>query len=185
MTGEGGSIVKRALILPLLALLAACTSLMPPQQSSPPPGPDYLNDDLAGAVLAFDLPNGIEPIADASTLSFTIAGRQVVAALARGDIGEVAGTLPPPAANRTYYLFTLPPADQAKLREAQFSARTPGGTSPALSITPRLCAAGPVDTARVRISVLLALPGSKTVSLINNQPLPSTGPLPACAGHSG
>src|SRR5690242_18847153 len=111
---------------------------MPQQQASAPRGPDYLGEDFAGAVLAFDLPNGIEPIPDASTLSFTVADLQVVAALARGDIGEAAGTLTPPAANRTYYLFTLSPEDQAKLRAA-------AGTQPrSLSITPRLCTAGPV-----------------------------------------
>ncbi|MHB1111315.1 MAG: hypothetical protein ACYCZU_13500 [Devosia sp.] len=61
--------------------------------------------------------------------------------LARAESGEVAGSLPPPAGARTYYLFGFSDADKTALSEAQAWARTlpAGNNSLAISLAPRFC----------------------------------------------
>lgn len=161
---------------------------------------DYLHDDLASVVLAFDAPVTVEPIPDASLFRFDIVApgrgeRHLAAVLARGDATVAAGSLPPPAAGRTYYLFAFSPADQQALREAQAWARGLAGEPPRprVALEPRFCTTERyADPRETRISVLVALPGTGAVApLIDDvrvaDLLAGTGSssLPACAGHSG
>jgi len=162
-------------------------------------GLDYLRDDIASVVLAFDVPVTIEPIPDASLFRFDIVApggeRHLAAVLVRGDATAAAGSLPPPAEGRTYYLFAFAEADQQALREAQAWARSLAGAppQPRIALEPRFCTteryADPRDT---HISVLVALPGAGAMTpLIDDARvadlLAGTGSssLPACAGHSG
>lgn len=200
--GREGEIMQRwsrstAAALALL-LLAACTSLSL-DTAARLRALDYLNDDIASLVLAFDVPEAIEPVADGSTLSFDITTpgngeRHIRAVLARAEAGEIAGSLPPPAGDRTYYLFGFSDADKAQLREAQAWARTlpTGNNSLAIGLAPRFCRTAAVDPANVRISVLIALPGTTSLApLINGESLANLlaqspdKTLPECAGHSG
>ena len=187
----------------LVAMLAAaaCSSLSMPTAAKFR-ALDYLNDDIAGLLLAFDVPETLEPVPDASGFSFTVSvpgqgERKVTAVLTRGDAGEAAGTLPPPEDGRTYYLFGFSEADKAKLREAQAWARGIAQTgvapnTPVISISPRFCRSGEVDAASTKVSVLVALPGNVALEpLVQRESLASLlastggGVLPACTGHSG
>jgi hypothetical protein len=142
---------------------------------------DYANDDVGSMLIAFDVPVTLEPVPNGSTMVF--------------NLGEVAGTLPPPDADRTYYLFGFSQADKAKITTMQHDAKVlPGGpTSLTVGLSPSFCRTEEIDPAKTRFSVLLALPGSggKMESLIKNSTLKdalATAPvkeLPLCAGHSG
>lgn len=182
-----------------LPLLAGCTSLSL-DTAARLRALDYLNDDIASLVLAFDLPLAIEPVPDGSVLSFDVTTpgngeRHIKAVLARAEAGEIAGSLPPPAAERTYYLFEFSDADKAALREAQAWARTlppTGGNTLAINLAPRFCRIEAVDPGQARVSVLIALPGATSLApLINGESLANilaqsgNAELPACAGHSG
>lgn len=189
----------RAWVACAALLLAGCSSL-----SSPGPvrarALDYLNDDVASLVLAFDMPQSLEPTPDGSVLSFHVTApggeaRHIEARLVRADAGDIAGMLPAPQAGRTYYLFAFADADKAALRQAQAWARAlpPGSLQPnslAIGLVPRFCAATPVDPAKTRFAVLLALPASVALEpLVPNEPLAAAlgqgEAVPACAGHSG
>lgn len=181
-----------------VTLLAGCSSLSMPTAAKLG-ALDYLNDDIASLVLAFDVPETLEPMPDASAFSFAVSisgkgERKVEATLQPGDAGEVAGTLPPPGNERTYYLFGFSEADKARLREAQAWAKGIAQTgvapnTPVIAITPRFCRTDMIDPASTRVSVLIALPGSPALEpLVRNESLaalPGGGALPACAGHSG
>lgn len=182
-------------------LIAGCSSLSVPTVVKLR-ALDYLNDDISSLVLAFDVPETLEPMPEASHFAFAVSipgqgERKVDAVLAPGDASEVAGTLPPPGNERTYYLFRFADADKAKLRAAQAWARGIAETGakpnkPVISITPRFCRSDTIDVAATRVSVLIALPGSSALEpLIEGQSLAALlastggGELPACAGHSG
>lgn len=181
-----------------LAGLAGCSSLSMPTAAKLK-ALDYLNDDLGSLVLAVDVPETLEPIPGASTFTFSVSipgkgERRVEAVLEPGDASEIAGTLPPPGNQRTYYLFGFSDADKAKLREAQTWARAIAETgvapnTPVIAITPRFCRSGTIDVAGTKVSVLIALPGSPALEpLLQGQNLaamPGGATLPACAGHSG
>jgi hypothetical protein len=141
---------------------------------------DYLHDDIASLVLAFDLPRGVEPLQGGSVLSFdattTNAGeRHLKAVLERADADELAGSLPPPARNRVYFLFGFSDKDKEALRSSQQWARTlPSGSGGTItvSLSPVFCTIAPVDPATTNISVLIALPGETSLApLISNQKL--------------
>jgi hypothetical protein len=200
-----GRLVGMVVVGVLAGLVAGCSSLGLPSAARAPSqqeGLDYLNDDLGALVLAFDVPETLEPVDDVSQLTFVVAiagqgERRVVAKLTPADASEIADTLPPPGDGRTYYLLGFADADKAKLREAQSWARSIAQTgvapeTPVMSIAPGFCSAVPVDPKATRISVLLALPGHAPLPpLLRNQTLatllaPSgASTLPACAGHSG
>lgn len=187
---------RTALATGLMLALAGCSSLGVTPATTTPRAVDYLNDDLGGLVLAFDLPEMLEPIPDASRLGFAVqvpgqGERRVDAMLVPGDAEVVAGLLPPPTAGRSYYVFALAEKDAASLRDAQGWARAlaEGGTvpqTPVISIAPRLCATAAVDATRLPVSVQLLVPGRGAVSLIDRQALATlAGGVPPCAGHSG
>jgi hypothetical protein len=153
---------------------------------------DYLHDDIASLVLAFDLPRGVEPRADGSVLTFDVttasAGeRHLKAVLQRADVDEVAGMLPAPARERVYFLFGFSDKDKAALRSSQEWARAlPSGSGGSIkvSLSPAFCAIAPVDPLTTNISVLIALPGETSLApLISNQKLGEAlkgAPLEAC-----
>jgi hypothetical protein len=159
--------------------LAACSSLNL-QTANRLRTLDYINDDVASLVLAFDLPRGLEPQEGGSVLSFDITTatngeKHLKAVLARADADEIAGTLPPPATSRVYFLFGFSDKDKATLREMQGWARAlPAGSggSIRIALAPRFCAIAPVDPGKVNVSVLIALPGETSLApLIDNQKL--------------
>lgn len=181
--------------------LAACSSLSLPTAAKLR-ALDYLNDDIGSLLLAFDMPELLEPLPDASGFSFDISipgkgNRHVAAILTPSDAGEIAGTLPPPGGDRTYYLFGFSEPDKARLREAQAWARDIAKTgvapdTPVIAITPRFCRSAEIKPENVRVSVLIALPGATALEpLVQNENLAALlaatggGDLPACAGHSG
>lgn len=174
--------------------LAACSSI-PMGTASKLRGLDYLNDDVASLLIALDLPQSLEPLPDGSTLTFDARSpsgeRHIKATLVPADAGELAGTLPPPADNRNYYLFGFSDADQQAIREAQAWARTlpPGAGNLSISLDPGLCRTGALDPARTMVSALIALPGATGLApFLSNIPLSTASAgkdVPACAGHSG
>jgi hypothetical protein len=189
--------VLALLMAPLMAV-AACSSI-PIGTASKSGGLDALNEDVAAALLALDLPQVLEPVAGGSTLSLDITSasggeRHVRAVLGTADPGELAGLLPPPADGRSYYLFGLTPADQQAVREAQAWAKSlpPGNAQVTLGLSPSLCRTDAIDTQKTMVAALVALPGSGRVTpLLGPVPLASVlaaAPIkdvPACAGHSG
>lgn len=204
MTAVGRGIAMRARGFVTMAVLAGlvvgCSSLSMPTAAKLK-ALDYLNDDIGSLVLAFDVPETLEPVPDASHFAFAVSipgqgERMVDAVLAPGDASEVAGTMPPPGNERTYYLFGFSDADKAKLREAQAWARGIAETgvkpnTPVISIAPRFCRSDTIDVAATKVSVLIALPGSSALEpLVQDESLATLlastgGGLPACAGHSG
>src|SRR5690606_38265417 len=105
---------------------------------------DYLKDDIADVVLAFDVPVALEPIPSASLFRFDIVApghgeRHLAAVLVRGDATAAAGTSPPPAEGRTYYLFAFSEVDKQALREAQAwaSGLAPNPPQPRVALEPR------------------------------------------------
>jgi hypothetical protein len=137
----------------------------------------------------------LEPVPNGSKMVFSLGDRTLTAVLARADLDEVAGTLPPPDADRTYYLFGFSDADKAKIKSMQHDAQvlSTGTTSLTVGLSPSFCRTAEIDPVKTKFSVLLALPGSggKMESLIKNSTLENalaTAPvqeLPLCAGHSG
>jgi hypothetical protein len=180
----------------LAALLAACSTLNMTTANSLR-SLDYMRDDIASLLIAFDVPRGIGPVRGASTLSFdvVVAGqgeRHIKAVLEQADADEVEGSLPPPGTGRAYYLFGFADKDKAAIREAQAWARTlPGGltgNSVGIALSPRLCTSGGVDPSSARVSVLIALPGQGGLApLIDRARLSDLlaqsggGALPPCA----
>lgn len=181
-----------------LAAVAACSSI-PIGTASKLRGLDYLSDDVANLLLAFDLPPSLEPVQGASTISFDITTpssgeRRIKATLIAADADDLAGTLPPPSGERNYYLFGFSDPDKQAIREAQAWAKTlpAGNNALSISLSPRLCRTEPIDPAKTTISALIALPGAPGLApLLSNQPLTSVlanAPIkdvPPCAGHSG
>jgi hypothetical protein len=179
-----------------VAALAGCTaSSVNPTTAAKVSAIDYANDDVGSMLIAFDVPVALEPVPNGSTMIFTVGDRTLTAILARADLDDVAGTLPPPEADRTYYLFGFSAADKGKIRTLQNDAKVlPAGPNAiTVGLSPSFCRTEEVDPAKTKFSVLLALPGGdgKMESLIRNSTLKdilATAPvkeLPLCEGHSG
>jgi len=171
-------------------VLCGCSSL-PVATVSRDRAVDFLNDDLANLLVAFDLPDELEPVASGSALVIDVGGRTVRATLTETDPGDLAGSLPPPAEDRTYYLFGFSDKDKAAIRAAQADGQRQPGTY-SVTFSPGLCRTEKLEAAAVRVSVLAALPGAGALKpLIANQPLSAVlaaeagREVPACAGHSG
>ena len=184
--------------LAMLFALVACSSI-PLGTANRLRSLDALNDDLASLLIAFDVPLSLEPIPDGSTFSFDITtpasgARHVKAVLIETDANDLAGTLPPPADARNYFLFGFSEADKVAIRDAQAWAKTlpPGANALSISLAPGFCRTAEIDPASVIVSVLVALPGTIGLApLIGGQPLKAllaAAPgkdVPPCAGHSG
>ena len=169
-----------------LIVLAGCSSLSVPSGGATAPL-NFAADDMAELLLAFDLPEAVEPGTTGPQLGFAVSARGETRpfsiTLVRSDAGELAGTLPPPSDGRLYYLFGFSDADKAALRET----RTWAGAEGTLSLTavdPKVCAVEAVEAAKVRFTVQLALPGKGSLApLVSNRPLDAAPP--PCPGHSG
>ena len=184
--------------LTMLLALAACSSL-PLSTANRLRSLDALNDDLASLLIAFDVPLSLEPIPDGSTFSFDITtpasgARHIKAVLIETGADDLAGTLPPPADVRNYFLFGFSEPDKVLLREAQAWAKTlpPGANALSISLAPDFCRTAEIDLARDTVAVLVALPGTIGLApLIGGQPLKALlaatpgKAVPPCAGHSG
>ncbi|WP_417310564.1 hypothetical protein [Devosia sp.] len=188
----------RILVVSCTLLVAACSGLS--LDGKTPRSLDFLNNDVSGLLLAFDLPAALEPVDGESILRLDLVSpdageRHIAAVLVPATSGELAGTLPAPADQRSYYLFQLSADDQAQIAEAQAWGRSlpQGSVRLDASLSPRLCRIGEIDPDKLRISVLATLPGAASglSPLIANQPLrellkaDATSNVPRCAGHSG
>jgi hypothetical protein len=168
----------RIAVIAATLALAACSSI-PIGTAGKLRGLDYLNDDVASLLLAFDLPPALEPVPDGSTVSFDITTpasgeRHIKATLVAADADDLAGTLPPPTGDRNYYLFGFSDTDKTAFREAQAWARTlpQGNNALSVSLAPRLCRTESIDPAKTTVSALIALPGATGLApLLSNQPL--------------
>jgi hypothetical protein len=182
--------MRRSLRLAILAAasaLTACSSFGP---SAPPTlrALDPLKDDVAGLLIAFDLPRGVGPMPGASVLTYTIpSARPIKAALVPADAEDEASQLPPPGNGRAYYFFALPPASQTAIRTAAAGARAANLSSAnvAVAVAPGLCESAVLDPTRISISVLVAQPaGPRLAPLIDHRVLADlVGPaakLPPC-----
>lgn len=192
-----GRFVRLGLVLAVAAALAGCASLGVGTGGSRPATPstlDMLGDDIAAAVIVLDLPGSLEPVPAASIVAFKLTGqggdsRRIDALLVPADADEAMEALPPPTADRTYYLFGFSPRDQQKLREAQGWARGQAAVDTQIDLLPALCTTETIDPAATRLSVL-AVTGRRFAPLMANVSAAdvakaSTRPLPRCAGHSG
>lgn len=169
-----GRMLARFAALCMVVAIAACSTLGVPSQ--PARAIDPLRDDLSSVIVAFDLPRGLGP-AKGSLLTFDVANggsaEHLRLMLEQADVDELPTTLPPPAADRAYYLFALTPGDRAMLRAGQDSALQRGApsTSATLAVIPKLCTAGPVDATTATVSVFAVLPGKPPLPFLNRQVL--------------
>jgi hypothetical protein len=190
-------VLRGAAALAAVLVLAGCETFGI-GASATPPAPagrplDVNTDDLAKLVFAFDLPPNVQPVQGEMQASLDVATpsmgkRHVMAPLVLGDGDGVDGALPPLAVGHTYYLMGFSPRGQAALAAArEWQASLPSGAAPVstFTMTPKLCALGPVnptETATVRI----ALPnGPPLLPLLGPAPpadLNGGKPLPACRG---
>lgn len=159
--------LRQAWVLLTLAL-AGCTGL-PLGTAEQLRNLDFYSDDLADAVLAIEVPPGIEPRPGGTRLHVALTAlsgrREFDAALERADADEIGEGLDPPTAGRAYYLFRLGQDDRARLAELQAWARGQGGDSrqpilPDVEVVPDFCAEGVLDVKPLTYSVLLAIPGA-------------------------
>jgi hypothetical protein len=111
-------------------------------------------------------------------------GRHLKLALVRADAGDLSD-LPPPSAQRAYYLLAPSDADAAKLRGAQAWAK---GLKlvPSLSIAPRFCRDAPVDPDQVSVAVFAILPAGRRDAPYQTQTLAAAiqqagGDFPDCS----
>jgi len=165
---------------------------------APPPAPagrplDVKTDDLSKLVFAFDLPPNVQPVRGAMQANLDIAtpgkgARHVMAPLVLADGDGIDGALPPLPAGHTYYLMGFSPRGQAALAAAQkWQASLPPAAAPVstFTVTPKLCALGPVDPAATA-TVRIALPnGPPLLPLLGPAPpadLNGGKPLAACQG---
>lgn len=182
--------LRTMIALGLAALLAGCsTGGLDPS----PRNLDPLRDDVASALIAFDLPRGLGP-AKGSLFTFDIANggpaEHLRLQLAAADTDAIPGTLPPPGVGRAYYLFALSEPDRAAIRAAQAAANARGVASSnvVIGVVPHLCTSGGIDPQLVTVSIVAALPGrSGLLPFLSNEPLaqllqqPGSTQMPPCA----
>lgn len=195
-TGFGG-FLRGTAALGAVLLLAGCDTFGIGGPASPPAPAgrplDVKTDDLAKLIFAFDLPPNVQPVRGEMQANLDIATpakgkRHVMAPLVLGDGDGIDGDLPPLAAGHTYYLMGFAPRGQAALAAARdWQASLPPGAAPVstFTMTPKLCALGPVDPAALA-TVRIALPdGPPLLPLLGPAPpadLNGGKPLPACRG---
>jgi hypothetical protein len=156
-----------------IAVLAACASITLP--TGPSGKVDLLRDDLGSMLIAFDLPRGIGPAPTGSLFTFDVAnggpGEHLRLTPRLADLDSVPANLPPPGADRAYYLYVFGEADRFAIRAAQASALQRGATASnvTVGIVPKLCTAGFVDPSQVTISAFAVLPGRSALPFLNRQ----------------
>lgn len=168
--------------------LSACTTLVPTGGATPQRGVDTIRDDLTTAVLAFDTPAAVQPVAERSRLAITLtvpgsAPQTINAGLVLADADLDEGALPPPAKDRAYFLLQLAEKDRAALKAAQQSAATaPAGVAMVtVSLAPSFCQVGPLGSGRYTVRVILPGQVGPLTPLVADQPVSPTGqPLPSC-----
>ena len=154
-----------------IVVLAACSTV------GPGPGPatgslDPLHDDLGSLLIAFDLPRGLGP-AKGSLFTFDVANGGPAEHLRltplQADVDGIPANLPPPGADRAYYLFAFSETDKLALRNGQLTAQARGATAQNVTIgmVPKLCTAGTVDPNLVTVSVYAVLPGRSPQPFLN------------------
>ena len=190
----------RWLLMVSALILSGCTTLgLGPDMSTPPQQParsiDYLNDDVAALVFAFDMPRALQLVQNGTifTLDITGAGkgaRHIKATLVLADGDAIDGSLPPPGDGRTYYLLGFSAKDKVAISDARAWARAQGTDAPKITaaVAPKFCAVSPVDLQATEISILAELPGAPPLTpFADKQPLSAVAasgqsPLPTCAG---
>lgn len=180
--------LSRSACLAATLALAGCSTFGPAPLPAPR-GFDLLHDDIGGLLIAFDLPRGIGPMPNASTLSYAVPNAPPLRLkLVPTDGENLANRLPPPGNGRAYYFFAVSPADQGAARAAQAAARREDARADVagFAVFPGLCSAnGQVDPSSMKISVLAATSSGGPISpLIDRQKLVDfigpAGNLPAC-----
>ena len=158
----------------LVLLLAACSTIGMP--TGPTGKLDLLRDDLAGMLVAFDLPRGLGP-AKGSLFTYDVAnggpGEHLRLVPVQANIDEVPRDLPPPGIDRAYYLFAFTEVDKLAIRNAQLSAQQRGASAANITVgmVPKLCTAGIVDPNSVTVSVYAVLPGRGAMPFLDRQVL--------------
>ena len=152
---------------------------------------DFLDDDIASMVMAIDVPVVLVPVPGEIQFILNVVPikgrpRQVAAYLERADAVDIAEKLPPPAANRGYFLFEFSDADKTAFRKLQAwmrkisSGAGEGRSLLSVEMVPRFCALNPIDTAQTTYSVLVALEGR-----ISTQPLIASETIDTLLAKSG
>jgi uncharacterized protein YceK len=186
----------RALGLALALLLAGCSSM---GGIAPAPGGgssggarqlDYTNDNLANLIFALDLPDGVQPTAAGISFSYDAndekAPDYLDTQLVRGDAEAAMGSLPAPAAGRSYHVFVLSDPARERIRAIQNFVRVQQKKLlPLVNIVPRLCVSGAVDKARTTYDIRVVLPGrGALVPIIAGETLAGletrSATIPAC-----
>ena len=154
----------RLVALALLPLLSACSMFGPSSAPIPPPsasGPETLA--LSDTVYAFDMPMGVQPVPEATTVA-AIDPPQQRFPLGLADPGEAAARLPVPGKGRAYY----------------FLAPAPGLIADSRTLMPSFCLNQPTEPSLLRYSVLL-LGDGKPQPLIAGRPVANPDEaLPPC-----
>jgi hypothetical protein len=166
-------------------VLAACSTTSNRFDPNRPLNP--LLDDVASVIFAFDLPRGLGPAAG-SLFTYDVANGSPEEHLRLvplpADVDGLPAGLPPPGANRAYYLFAFSAADQQKIRDAQITAQLNNAVE-RMGFYPKFCSAGTADP-RSQISIYAVLAGRNPIAFLNQGRLADlmkeTGDttLPAC-----
>ncbi|RYE08951.1 MAG: hypothetical protein EOP22_11525 [Hyphomicrobiales bacterium] len=156
----------------LFLFLAACSTIGMP--TGPTGKLDLVRDDIASMLVAFDLPRGLAP-AKGSLFTYDVANGGPAEHLRltplQADIYDFPRELPPPAADRQYYLFAFTEIDKQAIRNAQLSAQQRGATATNVTVgmVPKLCTAGTVDPNYTTVSVYAVLPGRGAIPFLDGQ----------------
>lgn len=145
---------------------------------------DFFDDDVAELLVAFEVPDNVQPISEASHIQFDVTTaelgeRHVTAELVPAVDASAAANLTPPLQGRRYHLLAFADDDKAAIREAQQWVRElkaahsgPLGGRVDIAVRPRFCSMGGADPTGLRFSVLIALTGEDRLEpLIVNESL--------------
>ncbi|HEY4201371.1 MAG TPA: hypothetical protein VGM83_12510 [Devosiaceae bacterium] len=145
----------------LALLLTACDSMtpLPPPSNAPMAAPG-----MDPTVLAFDMPAGVQPVPELSTVASMPLAEQRIS-LQLTDPGNAGDRLPAPAKGRAYYFLGPPTGLDVDTR----------------TLTPSFCTNQPTEPSLLRYSVLLLGDGTPQPITVN-QPIAKPGDpaLPRC-----
>ncbi len=151
-------------------VLTACSTIGP--GPTPSGTVDLLRDDIASLLIAFDLPRGLGP-AKGSLFTYDVANggpsEHLRLTPLQADIDGLPSNLPPPSADRAYYLFAFSETDKQTIRNAQLTAQARGASNQNVTVgfIPKLCTLGGVDPNLVTVSVYAVLPGRSPLPFLN------------------